>query len=191
MKLKFKRKATRYTSLTFLVLIGLLGLSLGGNLVAWIRLSDLIDSREQTLIPMFFSSPVTLSRNHTDGNYLEQIAESLIYLRYNVSPENVKANHTALLRYFETDVRTQMKPVLDEEASRIQDSNVTSAFYMTKIDSWPASGIVDIHGTVRSWVGSREQPQEDKTLRLSLNYRQGLTTIKDFREMNDDKKHPQ
>ena len=45
MDLKAKRLSARYTSLIFLLLLVFFGLSLAGNLVAWLRLYTLINSR--------------------------------------------------------------------------------------------------------------------------------------------------
>jgi len=186
-ELRLSRSAARYTSLIFIVLLFLFGLSLAGNLFAWMRIDALINNQKETYIPQFFDSPFTLTRNHADANYLEQTAESLVFLRYNVSPESVKPSHKALLRFFDPETRVAMQDVLAEEATRIIDSNVTSAFYLSGMDTWPDQGIVDIHGTVQTWIGTRKQEPEDKTLRLQLHYQRGLTTIQSFTEQNDDK----
>lgn len=187
MELSARRSAARFTSLTFVILLSLLGLSLSGNILAWLRIDALINSQQETYIPMFFDTPFTLSRNQTDANYLEQTAESLVFLRYNVSPESVKANHNALLRFFDTTQRAAMKNVLDDEAARVIDSNVTSAFYLSGIDTWPDAGVVDIHGTLQTWIGNRKALPERKTVRLEVKYYKGLTTIKSFKEKVDEK----
>lgn len=188
MDLKAKRLAARYTSLTFVILLGMLGLSLSGNILAWLQIDTLINSHDETYIPMGFNVPFTLSRNRADANYLEQIAESLVFLRYNVSPESVKANHKVLLRFFDDETRPAMQEVLADEAQKVIDNNVTTAFYLSGMDTYPDSGIVDIHGTVQQWIGNRKQLPEDKTLRLELRYYRGMTTIKNFREKVDEKK---
>lgn len=188
MDLKTKRLAARYTSLTFVILLGMLGLSLSGNILAWLQIDTLINSHDETYIPMGFNVPFTLSRNRADANYLEQIAESLVFLRYNVSPESVKANHKVLLRFFDDETRPAMQEVLADEAQKVIDNNVTTAFYLSGMDTYPDSGIVDIHGTVQQWIGNRKQLPEDKTLRLELRYYRGMTTIKNFREKVDEKK---
>ena len=182
MELKAHRFMGRYTSLAFVMLLGLLVISLSGNMLAWLQMDSLINSHEETYIPMGLDASFTLSRNRTDASYLEQTAESLTLLRYNVSPESVKANHQALLRFFDSETRPAMQDVLAEEAQRVIDNNVTSAFYLSGLDTNPSAGIVDIHGTVQQWIGSRKQPPEDKTLRLELSYRRGMVTIKAFRE---------
>ncbi|MEX0425932.1 type IV conjugative transfer system protein TraE, partial [Providencia rettgeri] len=97
MKLSAAKSATKYTSLLFITLTFMLGLSLTGNIFAWLRLDDLLNSRQETYIPMFFDTPFTLTRSHADANYLESVAQSLLFLRYNISPESVKANHQSLL----------------------------------------------------------------------------------------------
>ncbi|EQA1693575.1 type IV conjugative transfer system protein TraE [Enterobacter hormaechei] len=182
MELKAHRVMRRYTSLAFVMLLGLLVISLSGNTLAWLQIDALINSHEETYIPMGLDASFTLSRNRTDASYLEQTAESLVLLRYNVSPESVKANHQALLRFFDNETRPAMQDVLAEEAQRVIDNNVTSAFYLSGLDTYPSAGTVDIHGTVQQWIGSRKQPPEEKILRLELRYRRGMVTIKSFRE---------
>ncbi|EOL9123111.1 type IV conjugative transfer system protein TraE [Enterobacter ludwigii] len=186
MELKAHRFMGRYTSLAFVMLLGLLVISLSGNTLAWLQIDALINSHEETYIPMGLDASFTLSRNRTDASYLEQIAESLVLLRYNVSPESVKANHQALLRFFDNETRPAMQDVLAEEAQRVIDNNVTSAFYLSGLDTYPSAGMVDIHGTVQQWIGSRKQPPEEKTLRLELRYRRGMVTIKAFREKTNE-----
>jgi len=186
--LKAKRLVARYTSLIFVILLGLLGLSLGGNILAWLQIDTLINSHDETYIPMGFDTPFTLSRNRADASFLEQTAESLVFLRYNVSPESVRANHKALLRFFDNETRPAMQEVLAGEAQKVIDNNVTTAFYLSGMDTYPSAGIVDIHGTVQQWIGNRKQLPEDKTVRLALRYHRGMTTIKAFTEQVDEKK---
>ncbi|MEQ5091598.1 type IV conjugative transfer system protein TraE [Providencia rettgeri] len=188
MKLSAAKSAHKFTSLVFIILVCLLGGSITGNILAWSNIATLIDSREMTYIPQFFETPFTLSRSHADANYLEQTAQSLIFLRYNVSPESVKANHKALLRFFDNGQRPQMQELLAEEAKQIIENNVTSAFYLSGMDVYPHSGIVDIHGDIQTWIGNRKSLPERVTLRLTLKYANGLTTIGGFEVQVDEKK---
>ncbi|ELO4939197.1 type IV conjugative transfer system protein TraE [Escherichia coli] len=188
MDLSAHRSALKFTSLTFVILLFFLGLSLAANVLAWLRIEDLARGQKETYIPMFFNQPFSLSRNVADASYLQQVAESLMFLRLNVTPESVKAQHQALLRYFDTTVRPQMKAILDEEASQIITNNASSAFYMTGIDVYPNAGVVDFRGTLKTWVGKREVFPEEKVYRLELGYRDGMTTIRSFKEQVDEKK---
>ncbi|EGF4767533.1 type IV conjugative transfer system protein TraE, partial [Escherichia coli] len=115
MDLSAHRSALKFTSLTFVILLFFLGLSLAANVLAWLRIEDLARGQKETYIPMFFNQPFSLSRNVADASYLQQVAESLMFLRLNVTPESVKAQHQALLRYFDTTTRPQMKTILDGE----------------------------------------------------------------------------
>ena len=58
---------------------------------------------------MFFCQPFSLSRNVADASYLQQVAESLMFLRLNVTPRLGKSPASGLLRYFDTTTRPQMK----------------------------------------------------------------------------------
>lgn len=91
MDLSAHRSALKFTSLTFVILLFFLGLSLAANVLAWLRIEDLERGQKETYIPMFFNQPFSLSRNVADASYLQQVAESLMFLRLNVTPESVKA----------------------------------------------------------------------------------------------------
>lgn len=181
------RSASKFTSLTFVILLVFLGLSLAANLFAWLRVEDLQRGQKETYIPMFFNQPFSLSRNVADASYLQQVAESLMFLRLNVTPESVKAQHQALLRYVASDVRAPMQDILGAEAQQIITNNVSTAFYMTGIDVYPAAGVVDFRGTLKTWIGKRESLPEEKQFRLELGYRDGMTTIRDFKEVSNEK----
>lgn len=188
MKLSAAKSTAKYTSLLFVSLTFLLGLSLTANIFAWMRLDDLINSRQETYIPMFFDTPFTLTRSHADANYLESVAQSVIFLRFNVSPESVKANHQSLLRIVDKEARPEMQDILAVEAKEIINNNVTSAFYLSKIDVYPVDGIVDIKGELKTWIGKRESLPEQKNVRLHLKYANGITTIQSFEDVIDEKK---
>lgn len=188
MKLSAAKSATKYTSLLFITLTFMLGLSLTGNIFAWLRLDDLLNSRQETYIPMFFDTPFTLTRSHADANYLESVAQSLLFLRYNISPESVKANHQSLLRYVAKEARPEMQDVLAVEAKEIINNNVTSAFYLTKLEVYPTDGIIDIQGELKTWIGKREALPEHKRLRLHIKYTNGISEVISFEDIVDEEK---
>ncbi|WP_252255683.1 hypothetical protein [Escherichia coli] len=74
MDLSAHRSALKFTSLTFVILLFFLGLSLTANVLAWLRIEDLVRGQKETYIPMFFNEP--FSRNVADASYLQQVAES-------------------------------------------------------------------------------------------------------------------
>ncbi|EBF1559758.1 type IV conjugative transfer system protein TraE, partial [Salmonella enterica] len=41
--------------------------------------------------------------------------------------------------------------------------------------------------TLRTWIGKRESLPEEKQFRLVLKYRDGITTIRDFKEVVNEK----
>ena len=77
---------------------------------------------------MGFNVPFAVSQNSADASYLQQMALSFIALRLNVSSETVDASHQALLQYIRPGAQNQMKVILAEEAKRIKNDNVNSAF---------------------------------------------------------------
>lgn len=89
-----------------------------------------LQNEQRTAVtPMAFNAPFAVSQNSADASYLQQMALSFIALRLNVSSETVDASHQALLQYIRPGAQNQMKVILAEEAQRIKNDNVNSAFF--------------------------------------------------------------
>ncbi|MFA0098566.1 TraE/TraK family type IV conjugative transfer system protein, partial [Vibrio splendidus] len=65
------------------------------------------------LIPPTLTKPVTIGRDYVDSSYLSQLAQYLIWLRYNVTPDNVEAQNEQLLRYLLPSEYSVLKAKLD------------------------------------------------------------------------------
>ncbi|MCC4820736.1 type IV conjugative transfer system protein TraE, partial [Vibrio lentus] len=79
-------------------------------------------------MPPTLTKPVTIGRDYVDSSYLSQLAQYLIWLRYNVTPDNVEAQNEQLLRYLLPSEYSVLKAKLDKESHVVINDKVSSSF---------------------------------------------------------------
>lgn len=147
-----------------------------------------LQNEQRTAVtPMAFNAPFAVSQNSADASYLQQMALSFIALRLNVSSETVDASHQALLQYIRPGAQNQMKVILAEEAKRIKNDNVNSAFFQTSVRVWPQYGRVEIRGVLKTWIGDSKPFTDIKHYILILKRENGVTWLDNFGETDDEK----
>lgn len=119
---------SRVMAIAFIFMSVLIVLSLSVNVIQGVNNYRLQNEQRTAVTPMAFNAPFAMSQNSADASYLQQMALSFIALRLNVSSETVDASHQALLQYIRPGAQNQMKVILAEEAKRIKNDNVNSAF---------------------------------------------------------------
>ncbi|MGV6163994.1 type IV conjugative transfer system protein TraE, partial [Escherichia coli] len=144
---------SRVMAIAFIFMSVLIVLSLSVNVIQGVNNYRLQNEQRTAVTPMAFNAPFAVSQNSADASYLQQMALSFIALRLNVSSETVDASHQALLKYIRPGAQNQMKVILAEEAKRIKNDNVNSAFFQTSVRVWPQYGRVEIRGVLKTWIG--------------------------------------
>ena len=81
-----------------------------------------------------------------------------------------------------------MKVILAEEAKRIKNDNVNSAFFQTSVRVWPQYGRVEIRGVLKTWIGDSKPFTDIKHYILILRRENGVTWLDNFGETDDEKK---
>ncbi|EFL9197353.1 TraY domain-containing protein [Escherichia coli] len=100
----------------------------------------------------------------------------------------VQIRHQALLQYIRPGAQNQMKVILAEEAKRIKNDNVNSAFFQTSVRVWPQYGRVEIRGVLKTWIGDSKPFTDIKHYILILKRENGVTWLDNFGETDDEKK---
>lgn len=187
--MSLKAKVSGATVVGYLIvgLFGLLTLSVTGNIYLGVTNRSLVNQREKIVVPMAFNAPFVVSESRASAPFLQMMTLSFLSLRLNVSPETVDQQHAFLLSFVRAGAREKFDPVLSQEAKRIKDNDVTSAFYQDVIQVYPAAGVVDIRGVLKTWIGHSQPLSDIRHYRLQLDYRAGVTTIEKFIEVNDAK----
>lgn len=187
MSVKAKLSGNKVVGYFIAGLLFFLSLALAGNLYQGMTIRSLISQREKIVIPMTFDAPFVVSETRQSAAYLQMMALSFLSLRLNVSPETVDRQHAFLLSYIRADMREKFVPVLAAESRKIRENAVASAFYQKGIQVYPAEGIADIRGVLKTWIGSSPPLEESKHYRLKLSYQAGVTSIEKFVEVDNEK----
>ncbi len=178
---------SRVMAIAFIFMSVLIVLSLSVNVIQGVNNYRLQNEQRTAVTPMAFNVPFAVSQNSADASYLQQMALSFIALRLNVSSETVDASHQALLQYIRPGAQNQMKVILAEEAKRIKNDNVNSAFFQTSVRVWPQYGRVEIRGVLKTWIGDSKPFTDIKHYILILKRENGVTWLDNFGETDDEK----
>lgn len=178
---------SRVMAIAFIFMSVLIVLSLSVNVIQGVNNYRLQNEQRTAVTPMAFNAPFAVSQNSADASYLQQMALSFIALRLNVSSETVDASHQALLQYIRPGAQNQMKVILAEEAKRIKNDNVNSAFFQTSVRVWPQYGRVEIRGVLKTWIGDSKPFTDIKHYILILKRENGVTWLDNFGETDDEK----
>lgn len=165
---------SRVMAIAFIFMSVLIVLSLSVNVIQGVNNYRLQNEQRTAVTPMAFNAPFAVSQNSADASYLQQMALSFIALRLNVSSETVDASHQALLQYIRPGAQNQMKVILAEEAKRIKNDNVNSAFFQTSVRVWPQYGRVEIRGVLKTWIGDSKPFTDIKHYILILKRENGV-----------------
>lgn len=168
---------SRVMAIAFIFMSVLIVLSLSVNVIQGVNNYRLQNEQRTAVTPMAFNAPFAVSQNSADASYLQQMALSFIALRLNVSSETVDASHQALLQYIRPGAQNQMKVILAEEAQRIKNDNVNSAFFQTSARVWPQYGRVEIRGVLKTWIGDSKPFTDIKHYILILKREPGVYLV--------------
>lgn len=150
--------------------------------------SKLQDSKQVIVTPMTYDAPFTVSGNEASPQNRLMWALSFISLRLNVSPASVDAQHQLILFYIKPGAQKELEVTLAEEARRIKQSNITSVFYQTDYKVYPNSSLVEVTGTLHTWIGNSKPEKELKRYILEMEYNNGVNNLKRFMEPENEKK---
>ena len=170
---------SRVMAIAFIFMSVLIVLSLSVNVIQGVNNYRLQNEQRTAVTPMAFNAPFAVSQNSADASYLQQMA---------LSSETVDASHQALLQYIRPSAQNQMKVILAEEAKRIKNDNVNSAFFQTSVRVWPQYGRVEIRGVLKTWIGDSKPFTDIKHYILILKRENGVTWLDNFGETDDEKK---
>ncbi|MFQ1718515.1 type IV conjugative transfer system protein TraE [Aeromonas veronii] len=187
MELTARDSTNKVVAIVVLVLLALLVLSIVANIILALHNRYLSSTREKIVTPMAYDAPFVISEANSSPAYMQMMALSFMALRLNISPETVDTQHQFLLGYVKPGAQPDFKVTLAQEAQRIKQNEVNSAFYQTQFQVFPAENRIDIRGVLKTWIGNGHPKTDLKHYSLVLTYKNGVTSIVKFLEVNDDK----
>ena len=139
------------------------------------------------LVPTNLTKKSMVSSQGVDANYLLQCAMFFVDTRLDVTPNTIDANNQLILSHTVPQYYAKFKSGLDKEADLIKSQKVSSAFYVSNIQSNPSNLIVIVSGQLRRWVGERALASSQKTYQLHFSLNGSELFLTTFDEIGQSK----
>ncbi|MDU4242131.1 MAG: TraE/TraK family type IV conjugative transfer system protein [Bifidobacterium longum] len=186
MKIKIRRSRDKLLRYVF---IGMLGWVIAST-VAVVLISSLawvLYSKQKTITtPMTFNVPFSSDASSADSSGMTMFATSFLYMRLNVSPENIDIQQKLLLGYVPSENRDKLKKVLDVEADRIKKGGITWRYDIKEL-RMVKPGIVDadvvLHPSTTNGNITTDLKEQARTYQLQMRYENGIINLLDMYEL--------
>lgn len=138
------------------------------------------------LVPIGLQQSARIGGGQVSAAYLEAVAIMLINDRLNVTPETISGNDAHLLRSVDPAYYAAFKQqlLLDEET--VQQSKVSSTFYLTDVKTQPDKLTIDVSGKLKRWVGERLIGEVIKHYKLKFSTKGYAVALTSFQEIAEE-----
>ncbi|WNJ82269.1 TraE/TraK family type IV conjugative transfer system protein (plasmid) [Cedecea neteri] len=187
MKYQIKEGRNRVVILTLTGLLVLVFILAIGNGITGALAWHFYSTQKTVTTPMMFDRAFVSDSATGDQALNGMLVRSFVNLRLSVTPETVKSQHSALLRYVPPEYRDEMKKQLDAEAEYINKNGVTSVFRIDDEITDTTTGDIIVQGTLSASTTNGNLkinlPDAKKAYRLSVHYVDGLIRLTAFPEV--------
>lgn len=156
-----------------------IGLLVANGILALVTLYQAFHQKH-FITPFSSTQSYWQSDRQVDSHYLQLMAENLLHLRLNVTPETVEPQFKRLLAYAESRYRPALIKALRQEKQTILQQRVSQVFIVHRIDANPKQLTTTIHGERQRWLGMNALSSEKQIYRLTFVYHFGHLTLKRF-----------
>lgn len=135
------------------------------------------------VVPPVIEKSFWVSNSQVSEEYLTEMTGFFAYLRLNVTPDSVDNQHRTLLQYTDPSAYSRLKNQLDQEAVRIKETHLSTAFFPTQVvvdnPHLTAQIIGDLHGK----VGDTTLPTQRVTYAVHYRFAHGRLWVSAFEEI--------
>lgn len=125
---------------------------------------------------------------HSDvsAEYLAEMTNFFVGLRFNLSPSNVKIQRETLLRYTDPRYYEAMKILLVKEGDRIVKDHIALSFYPVDVKVDPKTLVARVPGDLVTVVGNTVLPAQRITYQIRYSYHDGRLLVQSFEEIKSN-----
>jgi len=185
-KLDIKRNRDKYLSYAFLGMLAWTILSTLTNILFGSLAWHFYSTQKTVVTPMTYNQPFSASASSADSAGMTMFATSFLYLRLNVTPENIEAQQKMLLNYVPAESRDVLKKALDVEADRIKKGGITWRYDIKQLrTAEPGVIVADVvlHPSTTNGNITTDLKEQKKTYQLRMRYESGIINLLEMSEL--------
>jgi conjugal transfer pilus assembly protein TraE len=127
-----------------------------------------------------------VGHNDVSAEYLAEMTNFFMGLRFNLSPANTAIQRDILLRYTDPRYYQSMKTLLVKEGDKISKDHISLSFYPVDVKVDPQTLTAQITGDLASTVGNTALPTERLTYQIHYTYHDGRLLVQSFEEIKSN-----
>jgi conjugal transfer pilus assembly protein TraE len=159
--------------------LGIIGLLILGILYAFTH-------QRIVITPPVVERSFWVGHSDVSAEYLAEMTNFFIGLRFNLSPANAVTQRDILLRYTDPRYHQTMKTLLVKEGDKISKDHISLSFYPVDIKVNPQTLTARVTGDLASTVGNTALPTARLTYQIHYNYRDGRLLVQSFEEIKSN-----
>lgn len=132
------------------------------------------------LIPPELTGTVEFVQGKPSDSYVKDVSRRLVNLAATYSPPTVRAQFEELLSYYAPESYPEASSAWYSLASRVEESQVSSVFYLEKIES--TEGVIELFGSLKQFAANTPLENTSKTYQISYRLQDGRFYLISFKE---------
>lgn len=171
-------------------LFSVIGLSVLLNLALVAMLLIRGNDQRVVLVPPQISKTFWVQQNTVSSDYLVQMAQFIIQLYFDVSPDNVEFNDKILLSYVDPRFYGTLQSQAGGIADRMKRDNSSTFYAINGFTPDPANMTVVVHGVMNVFVGDQKASATPEIYQLKFAFASGRVLLTEIRKI-DEKNSPE
>ena len=132
------------------------------------------------LIPPELTGTVEFVQGKPSDSYVKDVSRRLVNLAATYSPPTARAQFEELLSYYAPESYPEASSAWYSLASRVEESQVSSVFYLEKIER--GEGLIEVFGNLKQFAASTPLENTSKTYQISYRLQDGRFYLISFKE---------
>lgn len=133
------------------------------------------------LIPPKMTGTIEFVQGKPTDNYVRDISRRIVSLATTYSPPTARAQFEELLPYYAPESYPEASKAWYSLASRVEESQVSSVFYLEKIKLGESS--IEIFGNLKQYAGNTPLETTGKTYLIDYRVQDGRFYLVSFQEL--------
>ena len=122
-----------------------------------------------------------ISNNKISNEYMEIMSRNLLSLTLDVSPETVRSQYDAFLRFVTPDLRSYIVENLKKSAENIINNDIAQSFYVDTIKVVPISQTTYVVGNLATYVNNQQVTNIHQLYKIKYATDDMTVKIKEYR----------